>query len=342
VGAAGTTGAAGTGVAGTTGGAAGATGAAGTTGAAGAGAAGTGAAALVQPIMRGNLYVLEFGKTKFVVDPAAGARITEFSLDGTNILTGPTANAMYWGSTLWSAPEGEWLPKGLLPAYDTGMFTMTVGADSSISGSGPTSTVGTTKMVAVTKKFSADLAKGAIAIDYSLTNKGTNTYMLGHWEVTRVPPDGLTFFPVGTGAPVNNAGVISTCCLTTMNGTVWSDHSKYNPPSPASTNYAKYSIDGAGGWVAHVVKDAAGPILLVKTFKDIPVGTAGTGHGEVEIYFDPARKYVEVEDHNQQTSFTAGATIPWSVRWYLRRLPQNVAAMVGNQALVDYVKTLIQ
>jgi hypothetical protein len=141
---------------------------------------------------------------------------------------------------------------------------------------------------------------------------------------------------------VNNAGVIATCCLTTMNGIVWSDHSKYAPPSPASTNYAKYSIDGKDGWVAHVIKDAAGDLLLVKTFKDIPQGMAGTGHGEVEIYFDPARKYVEVEDHHEQASFTAGATIPWPVRWYLRRLPATITRTVGNQMLVDYVTNLIK
>jgi hypothetical protein len=293
--------------------------------------------------MRGDTYVLEFGKTKLVVDPAHGARISEFSLDGTNILTGPTANAMYWGSTFWSAPESEWLPTGIIPAYDTGAFTMSVGADSTISAAGPTSMIANNmKTVAVNKTFAADLAKGAIAITYSLTNKGANTFTLGHWEVTRVPPDGLTFFPVGTGNPVNNVGMISTCCLTTMNGIAWIDNSKYAPPSSAATNYSKYSIDGKDGWVAHVIKDAAGDLLLVKTFKDIPQGMAGAGHGEVEIYFDPARKYVEVEDHHEQSSFTAGAKLDWPVRWYLRRLPASVTRMAGNQALIDYVQNLIK
>jgi hypothetical protein len=355
--AAGTTGAAGTGAAGAaagTNGAAGTTGAAGaaagTTGTAGAGGAaagatgtagagGAGALTQILPVMRAGLYVLEFGTTKFVVDPTKGARITEFSLGGTNILTGPTANPMYWGSTLWSAPEGEWLPGGLIAAYDTGTFTMSVGADSSFTGVGPTSTIANNmKTVAVTKTFAADLAKGAIAIEYSLTNKGTNTFNLGHWEVTRVPPDGLTFFPVGTGNPVVNAGPIATCCITTMGGYVWSDHAKYAMGSA----YGKYSIDGSGGWVAHVVTDPAGNLLLIKTFKDIPTGTAGAGHGEVEIYFDPMRKYVEVEDHHEQAMFAAGATIPWSVRWYLRRLPPSVTRTVGSQALIDFVLAQIK
>jgi hypothetical protein len=341
---AGTTGAAGTAGIGAAGAAAGATGTAGAGGATAgtmgtAGAGGGGALTQILPVMRGGLYVLEFGNTKFVVDPTKGARITEFSLDGTNILTGPTANPMYWGSTLWSAPEGEWLPGGLIPAFDTGTFTMSVAADSSFSGVGPTGMVANnTKQLAVTKKFAADLTKGgSIAIEYSITNKGTNMFTIGHWEVTRVPPDGLTFFPAGTGNPIV-AGPIGTCCITSMSGYIWSDHAKY----PMGSAYGKYSTDASGGWVAHVVTDPAGDILLIKAFKDIPVGTAGAGHGEVEIYFDPMRKYVEVEDHHEQAMFAAGATIPWPVRWYLRRLPPSVTRAAGSQTLIDFVLAQIK
>jgi hypothetical protein len=297
---------------------------------------------LVQPILRDGLAVFQYGKTKFVVDSTKGARISEFSLDGTNVLTGPTANAMYWGSTLWSAPEGEWLPGGLIPAYDTGTFMMTLSPDYSVTAVGPMSTIANNmKTVSVTKKFTPDLAKDAIDIVYSLTNKGTNTFNLGHWEVTRVPPDGLTFFPVGTGNPAVNVA-LGACCVTTMAGHVWADHTKYMPPNGNPTSYAKYSIDGKDGWVAHVINDPAGNLLLVKTFKDIPQGMAGQGHGEVEIYYDPMRKYVEVENHHEQSSFTPGSTIAWPVRWYLRRLPATITKTVGNQLLIDYVTNLIK
>jgi len=60
-----------------------------------------------------------------------------------------------------------------------------------------------TKQVAVTKKFTADLATRSIVIDYTMTNKGMSTFQLGHWEVTRVPPDGLTFYPAGTAPPMS-------------------------------------------------------------------------------------------------------------------------------------------
>ena len=146
-GASGTAGAAGaSGMAGAQGTAgAGAAGSMGTAGAGGApadGGAGSGASTLVLPVMRAGGYTLEFGNTKFVVDPA-GARIVEASLDGANILTNATVNAKYWGSSMWTAPESEWMALGamyIVPAFDTLPFTMAVAADNSFTAVGPNTT----------------------------------------------------------------------------------------------------------------------------------------------------------------------------------------------------------
>ena len=384
VGAAGSTGAAGatagaTGAAGATAGSTGAAGStAGSTGAAGSTAGSTGAAggtagstagttgaagagALVLPVMRtaaagatGSVYTLEFGNTKFTVDPAPGGRIVEYSLDGTNVLTNATVNPSYWGSTLWSAPEGQWMVAGvatagspgmmIVPGFDTLPYPMTVAADNSFSGSGPNLAF-SNMTFNITKKFSANLTAGAIDIVYSITNQGTGSMTIGHWEVTRVFPNGLTFFPApAAGAlPAQIAGpTVVNPCVTTALGTVWLDHSKYN--SGASMQYGKYSVDAGGGWIAHVVPDSAskGDLLLVKTFMQIPVNTAGTGHREVEVYYRPDRTYEEIEDHHAQATFMAGQKIDWPVRWYLRRLPTSVTRTAGNQQLVDYVTNLLK
>ena len=257
-----------------------------------------------------------------------------------------TVNAKYWGSTLWTAPEAEWMALGnmyLVPGFDTLPFAVTVAPDSSFTAVGPNGTFAG-KTLSVTKKFAANVPAGSIDITYSLTNQGTNTFMVGHWEVTRVYPNGLTFFPAPPAASkpplVANPDVMK---VTVTNGiAVWFDHSKFNPGTPAK--YGKYSTDASGGWVAHVVPDTSGKgdLLLVKTFKDIPDGTAGAGHGEVEIYAREDRSYEEVEDHHEQASFAAGAKIDWPVRWYLRRLPPSVARTAGNQQLVDYVTNLLK
>ncbi|MDB4983569.1 MAG: hypothetical protein JWM82_4321, partial [Myxococcales bacterium] len=318
------------------------------------GAAGTGGAvALVLPIMRAGVYTLEFGTTKFTVDPAPGGRIVEYSLDGTNVLTNATANASYWGSTFWTAPEGQWMGTAiakaganmmLVPQFDTMPYPMTVAADNSFSGSGPNVTIANMTFN-VTKKLAANLALGAIDIVYTITNQGTAAMTTGPWEVTRVYPNGLTFFPAPPAASkaplIANPGVVNPC-VTVANGTVWLDHSKFVPGTPAK--YGKYSTDASGGWVAHVVPDASGKgdILLVKTFKDIPDGTAGMGHGEVEVYYREDRSYQEVEDHHEQAMIAPAAKVDWPVRWYLRRLPTTLARTAGNQALVDFVTALLK
>jgi hypothetical protein len=226
----------------------------------------------------------------------------------------------------------------LVPGFDTAMYTMSL-AGSTITGVGPNAMFAG-KTLNVTKKLSADLAKGAFDLEYSITNKGANTFTIGHWEVSRVPPGGLTFFPNGTGTP----RVFGKMNVVVMNGFVWFDHTKYEAGAGAATDYGKYSADGTGGWVAHVVADktGAGDILFVKTFKDIPTGTAGAGHGEVEMYASPDLGYEEVEIHHEQASFAKDVTIAWPVRWYIRRLPTTIARTVGNQALIDYVTALIK
>jgi hypothetical protein len=344
-----------------TGGASGSAGAsaAGATGSAGADGGTSDASALTLPVERagadgGSVYALEFGDTKFVVDPAPGGRIVEYSLDGTNVLTNATVNPSYWGSTLWTAPESQWMGSAaasaggpgmmIVPGFDTLPYPMTVAADNSFSGSGPNITfAGMT--FDVTKKFTANLAAGAVDIVYSITNKGTGSMTTGHWEVTRVFPDGLTFFPAPDAAAkaptIANPGVVNPC-VTITNGTVWLDHTKYVPG--AQLLYGKYSTDASGGWLAHVVTDTSGKgdILLVKTFAHIPDGMAGAGHAGVEVYYRPDRSYEEIEDHHEQAMFAAGAKIDWPVRWYLRRLPTTITRTVGNQQLVDYVTNLIK
>jgi hypothetical protein len=280
---------------------------------------------LVQPIQRGDTYVLEFGATKFIVAPN-GARITTFSLDDTNILTGPNVNAMFWGSTLWTAPESDWMPPNIVANIDTAPYTMTVGADNIISAVGMTANVNN-KMVAVSKRFMPDLATSTVNIEYTLTNKGTASFQIGHWEVTRVPPGGLTFYPAGTAMTA-----YGPLTLEKANGYYWFDHTKF----PMGM-IGKAGGDDVGSWVAHVMPDPKGDIVLIKVFPDIPPGSAPPGHSEIEIFAQADKSYVEIEAHNKYLTFMPGQAIPWTVRWYLRRLPIGTMRAVGSQALIDFV-----
>ena len=59
----------------------------------------------------GTLYTLQLGDLKMVVDGSRGARVTEFSLFGSNVLVTRDQNGTY-GSTFWPSPQASWCAAG--------------------------------------------------------------------------------------------------------------------------------------------------------------------------------------------------------------------------------------
>jgi hypothetical protein len=297
---------------------------------------GGGAQTLVAPIERGNLDVYQFGDATFTVDGTQGARITGFAIDGTNVLTGPTVNAQFWGATFWTAPQGDWWMNDVPPNYapiDYAPYTMTVGADSSITAVGTTATFATpAKQVSVTKNFTFDSGTASVGISYSMTNQGTASIKLGHWELARVLPGGLTFYAAAAAPPVIPYGVMN---LQKIGAYLWFDETTFPKGGAAAKSVGDAAM--GSGWIAHVVPDPAGPLVLIRTFPDIPVGSAGTGDAEVEIFMQTNGTYEEIETHNELLTIAAGQSVPWQVHWVLRRLPVGTAVTAGNQALVDFV-----
>ena len=60
----------------------------------------------------GGLYTLQLGALKLVIDGTRGARITEWSLKGTNVLVTRDENDTY-GSTYWPSPQSSWCAGGV-------------------------------------------------------------------------------------------------------------------------------------------------------------------------------------------------------------------------------------
>src|ERR1039457_2007820 len=80
-------------------------------GGSGAGGAGGNVSNVYQPVSASSqdkLYTLQRGPIKLVVDASVGARITEFSHDGTHVQTGPDVNATNYGSRFWPSPQSSW------------------------------------------------------------------------------------------------------------------------------------------------------------------------------------------------------------------------------------------
>jgi len=274
-------------------------------------------------------YELTVGATYLEIDPQLGARVTALRVGGkagqdliaNSAVTGQDDN---WGSTFWPSPQTWFWPPtdtqksiaaiNSLP-YTVVSDTSSVTLTSAVSVAAP--------KVSVIKKFSADVAKEAIVIDYTMTNGDSAPVTVAPWEITRVAAGGITFYPPGDGVPKD--GGIKT---TTSAGATWFQH------DPADMTPHKFFADGKEGWLAH----AAGALLLVKTFPDIPAGAAATNEAEIELYSAP--KYVEVEPQGAVQTLAVGASLHWTVRWYARKLAAPAA--VGSAELVAYVQNLIK
>jgi hypothetical protein len=282
-------------------------------------AAGSSAPTLASPVERGGKYVFEFGDTSFEVDPRLGARVTSWKLAGAELLTGPDVDSGNFGSTFWPSPQSawDWPPPAEIDhlPYDGGLRGATVTLKSQTFAP-----LG----LGVTKSFTPDLVKGGVSVEYTLENRGSQPTRVAPWEITRLFPRGLSFFPTG-GAPYTNHLVLPE--NVDVAGTTFVP---YDAAKIAS--HQKLFADGRGGYLAHV--DPRERALIVKVFEDIPASQAAPGEGEIEIYFDGQQRYIELEQQGAYSELAPGAAFSWKVGWYLRKIPETVAVRAGSAELV--------
>ncbi|MGC4091488.1 MAG: DUF4380 domain-containing protein [Polyangiaceae bacterium] len=301
-------------------------------GAASGGSAGSGSVELKMPIQRNGKYVLEFGDILFEVDPAVGARVVTFSLGGKNVLTSAAddkSGGGNYGATFWPSPQSAWGTSDWppIPEIDTQAYTATLDGNTIVMTQGATSA---RSKLSVVKRFSAVLNAQAIDVQYTLTNKDTVAASWAPWEISRVALLGLTFFPTGTNvvAIPSSKGPLPTSKVTQQNSISWYKN--------ASGDTGKYSADGLEGWFAHVSTD----LLFVKKFPDVPVANQAPGEGDSEFY--AGNGYEELEVQGPYQSLAAGASLTWTVRWYLRKLTDTSIATVGNAALATMVRDVVK
>lgn len=281
----------------------------------------------------GTKYSLSFGNTSFEVDANVGGRITSFKSGGVELLAdaATTAQAYYWGSTFWPSPQSlfnlpptdDTLANIDLNPYSVKLEGGTLTLTSALNLKAP--------LLVVTKKFSADVAKEAVVIEYTMTNGGPDAVSVAPWEVTRVAGGGLTFYPENTPpALLNWNGDLPP---TSLEGGV-----RWYQQDISVTSQIKFFANGKDGWLGHVTGKNA-DLLLIKAFPDIAPEQSPAGEAEIEIYAVPT--YVEVEQQGALQTLAPGqSSTPWTVRWYARKL--SAPATVGSADLVTYVRNQIK
>jgi hypothetical protein len=289
-----------------------------------------------QPVSATNSdtkYTLQMGPIKMVIDGGKGARITEFSFDGVNILTGTDVGGSNYGSTFWPSPQSSWYSGKTwppIPEVDTAAYTGSVNGNT-IQLTSPTATLGTVanSQFTVTKEFKPVPASGAIDVTYTLKNIGSVAITVAPWEISRVKGQGgLTFFGKGSSEPTYGTGYDKTnFVVTEADGIYW-----YKCAVLAKTG-SKCFADGAG-WLAHVT---ATNLLFLLTFPDIQPSEAAQGEAEIEFYNKAADgDYVELEPQGASTTVNAGGMLQWTVRWKLRQVPSSVTVDVGSADLATF------
>lgn len=259
------------------------------------------------------------GETVLEVDAGTGGRVTGFALGGTQLLVPESevegssdGNENNYGSTFTLAPQADsgWPPPAHLDTdnynarADGAVLTMTSDTGD-VDGSS----------IQVTKVFTADATTQTVTIDYQVTNAGTGSASWAPWQITRVPRNGITFFPTGmpiTGRPteltIDAAGGYNFWAYDAadVDDNEWGD---------------KYIGDGTKGWLAH----AHDGVLFLMQFTDVAPAAFADAEGEIAIYASKQDAYVEIEPQGAFQPIAAGETLSWKVKWSLRAIPDTVA-----------------
>lgn len=246
-----------------------------------------------------------------------------------------TDNENHYGSTFTVAPQADsgWPPPAHLDrdgfeASAAGTVLTMVGDEGEVGSS----------TLQLTKVFTANPTDESITIDYQVTNTGTASATWAPWQVTRVPRNGITFFPTGTGScagtcpeelPITEAGGFS----------FWeynADEVGEGSPGGGNAWGDKWVGDGTGGWLAH----AHDGVLLLFQFPDVAAANFPPGDGDIAIYASAQAPYVEIEPEGAYAPIAPGATSSWKVKWSLTAIPENVTATPG-QALGEFAAALV-
>lgn len=266
-------------------------------------------------------YLLNFNEISIEVDAKDGARISSLSLDGQEVLSLEDVNDMNWGSTFWSSPQSEW---GWPPpaSFDRTPYDVKI-HDNHITA---TSKIDSLTGYSFEKEVYINTEDTSVAINYRITNNNDTVKSVAPWEITRVPPDGLTFYagePNSYKAPFTVVDSLGYVWFDYVNSTIQKGHDKL---------IGKCSK----GWIAHV-KDN---VILLKVFEHKEDYKFAPGEGEVEIYASPDKKYIEIEPQGPYVSLNPGESLEWKLKWVLKKVPKNASANVGNKELIDYVELI--
>lgn len=281
---------------------------------------------LVKPAEKTQgVYSLNVHDVYFEVDANSGGRISSYKIGSDEVLSGKKVNADNWGSTFWTSPQSAW---GWPPSanIDKNKYEATLQGDTIVLTSDQDEKLGYT----VIKKFSADLKDTSVSVIYKLVNNSKEKRKVAPWEITRVAPGGLTVFPSATG---KKTGALVPL-MYDEDGITYFEYDANKIPA----GVPKLLGEGSEGWMAYV-KDG---LAIIKKFGDVSADKTAPEEGEIELYANPDKSYIEIEQQGEYAELEPGQSFEWEVVWYLKRVPEKIKVEKGNKDMVNYVRGIVR
>jgi len=261
-------------------------------------------------------YSISVGDVTLTVDAARGGKVVSYKYQDKEVLS-TTRMPNSFGSTFWTSPQKEWnWPP--VPEFDTKPFNAEVKDGVLVLTGDKSARFG----YRIRKEFSTDTKDNAIVIKYTIINESGETRQVAPWEISRVPNGGVVFFEAKEATPANNMKGLP---FTYEYGAAWyvMDEDKEN---------RKINADGTG-WLAFCDNG----LMFVKKFENIKQSDAAPAEAEIQIYANPGKTFVEIEEQGAYTTLNAGDSVDWTVRWYL--VPQDLPAE-PSKALLKKAKKI--
>ena len=272
-----------------------------------------------------SLHTISLGEYQATIDAQASARVISFQYQGQEVLTGKEVHPFNYGSTLWPSPQSEWHwpppvqldgePYGFVQEAEKLVFISKKDIHTGLQFS---------------KKYHFEESDSSFVLEYSVKNLNDSARHAALWEVTR-SVGGLSFFPKAE----ESAGIKSFAPLksvTTVDDIIW-----YRFNRDSVDRAQKLYENGSEGWLAHI----RGRLIFVKKFGDTSKSDLPPGQGEVEIYVHKDASYIELENHGKYVLLQPGESMSYTVKWYMRPLPEDLEIRAGNRQLTDLVRKII-
>lgn len=268
-----------------------------------------------------QIYELKSGNLIMKVS-SMGGRILSLSCCGKEILTQATEHENF-GATLWTAPQSDW---GWPPfaVLDVQEYQVTKKKNYLKMTSMPDQKSG----LQIIKTWKSE-GHQKVEIEYQIKNISDRPKSVGAWDVSRVPCGGLSFYPEGGEGKVPESNLKIDLQKEGIN---WISIDK----APIEDHEKLFST-AKDGWLAYVLNG----MLFIKQFPDTKPENYSPQHGEVEIYINKEKSYIELENHGSYQLLKPGESLTYQENWFLLPVSKSIKSEAGNQALTSLVRTKI-